>query len=216
MMLLLLVLLAVCAVFAGTDVWYFVRAFVLVATEKRRLNRLKKLGKLKETAAKNLLNVHSTEGIVLPSDLDFMMHMNNSKYLRECDFGRFRMFYRTGMWDALERRSSSVVAAAITIRYRRSLHLFQRFAIKTRIVHWSTNNLYVEQRIEDASSTFVQAVALVKMVFLGASVDDVIGDICDKTVSPPPTDELRQWIEYNRLSSEKLRRQVGKDGEKKN
>ena len=93
--------------------------------------------------------------------------------------------------------------------------MFQRFAIKTRIVHWSSSNLYVEQLIEDASSGFVQAVALVKMAFLGASVDDVIGEICDKTVSPPPTDELRQWIEYNRLSSEKLRRQVGKDGEKK-
>lgn len=213
----LYLLLGLCVVlFAGTDVWYFVRVFVLVYTEKRRLNRLEKLGKLEEMVSNNLLKVHSIEGIVLPSDLDFMMHMNNSKYLRECDFGRFRMFYRTGIWSALEKRKSSVVVAASTMRYRRSLNLFQRFTIKTRIMYWTTDSLYVEQIIEDASSGFAHAVMLVKMAFLGARTADVISEVSDKAVSPPIDDGLREWIEYNRLSSEKFRRQIGKDGIKKN
>ena len=212
---LLILFLALCLVlFAGTDAWYFVRGFILVCIEKRRLNRLEKLGMLEETAATNLLKVHSIGGIVLPSDLDFMMHMNNSRYLRECDFGRFRLFYRTGLWSALDKRKSSCVLAASTMRYRRSLHLFQRYLIKTRIVHWSTDSLYLEQCMEDASSGFVHAVMFAKLAFIGARAVDVLRDISDKAVSPPPSDGLREWIEYNRLSSEKLRRQIDKEGEK--
>lgn len=214
-MLLFLILVLCVVLFAGIDVWYFVRGFILVYGEKRRVNRLEKLGILKETDAKNLLEVHNVGGIVLPSDLDYMFHMNNSKYLRECDFGRFRLFYRSGLWKALGRKKATSVLAASTIRYRRSLQLFQRYTIKTRIVHWTSDSVYLEQCIEDASSGFVHAVMFAKMAVIGAKADDVIKDISDKAVSPPPSDGLREWMEYNRLSSEKLRRQTGKGGEKK-
>ena len=33
-----------------------------------------------------------TKGVFMPSDLDFNLHMNNSKYLRELDFGRFSLY----------------------------------------------------------------------------------------------------------------------------
>ena len=202
-------ILVLCALlFAGTDVWYFIRGFILVLTEKRRQKRLKKLGKLKETDANNLLKVHNVGGIVLPSDLDFMLHMNNSRYLRECDFGRFRLFYRTGLWRALHQSKATSVLAASTIRYRRSLHLFQRYTIKTRIVHWTADSVYLEQCIEDASSGFVHAVMFAKMAFIGAKVVNVIKDISDQAVSPPASDGLSEWIAYNRLSSEALRRHL--------
>ena len=40
----------------------------------------------------------------LSTDLDFMLHMNNARYLRECDFGREFLLMRTGILRAISKR----------------------------------------------------------------------------------------------------------------
>ncbi|CAI7991887.1 Protein THEM6 [Geodia barretti] len=67
---------------------------------------------------------YDLDGIVLPSDLDHMLHMNNSKYLREMDFGRVGMFFERGVYAAVLRNGGSFSLAAHCLRYRRSLIAF--------------------------------------------------------------------------------------------
>ncbi len=61
------------------------------------------------------------------------MHMNNSRYLRECDFGRFNLWVSTGVWDAIHRLKGSVTLGGNTIRFRRSLRLFDRYQIRSKV-----------------------------------------------------------------------------------
>eukprot|EP00731_Ephydatia_muelleri_P030709 Em0022g223a len=72
--------------------------------------------------------------------------MNNSKYLREMDFGRVAMFQERGIYDTLVAlKAKRLVVAALSIRYRRSLRLFDRFTLKTRIIYWEAEAMYIEQ-----------------------------------------------------------------------
>ena len=75
--------------------------------------------------------------------------MNNSKHLRELDFGRFGLYIDKGLWEILIRRSAVFLVNAISIRYRRSLQLFQKFEVHTKILAWDEKVLYLEQRLID-------------------------------------------------------------------
>ena len=64
-----------------------------------------------------------TKGMVMPIDLDFNLHMNNSKYLRELD-----LYVDQGLREILIRGAVFLVNA-ISIRYRHSLQLFQKIEV---------------------------------------------------------------------------------------
>ena len=64
-----------------------------------------------------------TKGMAMPIDLDFNLHMNNSKYLRELD-----LYIDQGLREILIRCAVFLVNA-ISIRYRHSLQLFQKIEV---------------------------------------------------------------------------------------
>jgi hypothetical protein len=56
---------------------------------------------------KNVFSETVIHGRCWPNDLDLNWHMNNSRYLRECDFGRISILFETGLWNALLKRKKS-------------------------------------------------------------------------------------------------------------
>ena len=40
----------------------------------------------------------SVLGLCWTTDIDYFLHMNNGRYLREMDFGRFNFYFRTGLF----------------------------------------------------------------------------------------------------------------------
>ncbi|XP_018098257.1 protein THEM6-like [Xenopus laevis] len=79
------------------DVWYFIRGTLVVL--KSRI----------QPVVKDLLKEHSYLGKVLPHDLDFLLHMNNSRYLREADFARFALYTHSGLFQAMHSLGCSMV-----------------------------------------------------------------------------------------------------------
>jgi acyl-CoA thioesterase FadM len=73
---------------------------------------------------------------VWPGDIDPLLHVNNGVYLSMLDVARVDMFLRARAFGVLRSRRLYPVVAAQTIRYRRSLRLFERFEVVTRIVGW--------------------------------------------------------------------------------
>ena len=147
-----------------------------------------------------------TKGVFMPSDLDFNLHMNNSKYLRELDFGRFGLYIDKGLWEILIRRGAVFLVDAISIRYRCSLQLFQKFEVHTKILAWDEKVLYLEQRLITTSDNFVAAIALVKMAIKGITTPELIRIMCGQVIaSPAPSSELKMWQESINLSSKHLR-----------
>ncbi|KAL5460565.1 hypothetical protein EMCRGX_G034017 [Ephydatia muelleri] len=155
-------LAAIGVAFAFVDVWYFLRTIGTVL--KIKLRRRVLLSRWKSCQEEDILKEYRIHGVVLPSDIDFQLHMNNSKYLREMDFGRVAMFQERGIYDTLVAlKAKRLVVAALSIRYRRSLRLFDRFTLKTRIIYWEAEAMYIEQSFV-ASDGFITTVTLGKLV----------------------------------------------------
>ena len=194
-----LILVGLLLIFLFTDVWYAIRTLVILLPVFLR----------RKKAVLTIDDIHKPQrlrGIVLPSDLDINMHMNNSRYLRECDFGRVHIWFVSGFYQAMRKLKGYVVVSAINVRYRRSLVLFQRYEVQTKFLCWEGDAMYLEQRIVTRDG-FIAAIAYVKGVVRGTKMEDIFAELFkDKVVtSPPPPPEIVAWQESISLSSQKLR-----------
>ncbi|GAB6023937.1 hypothetical protein CHUAL_008667 [Chamberlinius hualienensis] len=150
-------------------------------------------------------------GICTTTDLDFLCHMSNSRYLRELDFGRVTFVVRNGVFGALKKAGGDLALGAMTIRYRRSVTLFQVFRVKTKVVSWDDRYIYVEQRLETIHDNFTRAIAYFKVVLVNyPSANDLFKELgYPQEKSPVPPPELASWIEFNDLSSKSLQKERG-------
>ena len=191
--------------FAYVDVWYLIRFFVMIYLGRQRRRDLHKSPYTK----KELTRTSVTSGIVLPSDIDAFLHMNNSKYMREFDLCRASMAAEIGFIDIVQKHGGFFAMNAGSIRYRRSMKLFQRYTIETQIVGWDDDSIYMEQRMKSKNG-FVSALLLSKFAVRGITVEKCISEMCgDFVPSPEPSPDMKAWIESVDLSSKKLRSEAG-------
>lgn len=171
MLLLLLLLGAALLLFCSLDVWYFLRGarvFIEAWFQPRIWD---------------ILAEQSIDGMVLPHDLDYMGHMNNSRYLRECDFARFHHYMRNGLFMASFKLGAKMVVGASTIRYRRSLAFREAFEIRTKVLGWDDKAFYLEQRFVSKKDGFVSAIMLCRQNMVHHSPESIIEFTCKKKVS---------------------------------
>jgi len=83
---------------------------------------------------------------VLPTDLDFLGHMNNGVYLSIADLGRMDLLVRSGVWASFQKLGYYPVVASETITFRKSLQPWQRFDLDSRVVGYDAKAVYIEQR----------------------------------------------------------------------
>ena len=96
---------------------------------------LRLLGMVLATRRRGRLHLWDTARIsfrVLPTDLDVLGHMTNSRYLALMDIGRLDMMRRSGAWAEVKCRRWYAVVAGQTIAYRKSLNPWQRVDLYTR------------------------------------------------------------------------------------
>ncbi|XP_078401646.1 protein THEM6-like [Cetorhinus maximus] len=180
--------------FAFFDLWYFIRgALVFLVTSF-------------EIPVKDILKEQTVRGIVLMQDIDFLGHMNNSRYLRECDFARVSLYIRNGIFNVTRKLKANMVLGAATIRYRRSLRLFEQFKIRSRILCWDEKAFYIEQEFISCRDSFVCATMLCRQNVLYSTPDKLLQILCKRKVECPDfTEELQLWIKYNLANSAKLK-----------
>lgn len=183
------------AAFALFDVAYFIR--IITTLLFYILTGIKRMHILEDSVI---------NGICWTSDLDANWHMNNSRYLRECDFARMKFFLEKNIWKGLRKLKASIINGGSTIRYRKSLQFLDFFQIRSKVLYWDSKAFYVEHKIIETKTNFVSAIALVKMVVKGASPDSVLSAMGLTITSPVPPLELKRFIELNEISSEKLRK----------
>ncbi|XP_028831878.1 protein THEM6 [Denticeps clupeoides] len=186
--------------FGSLDVWYFLRGIWVVVKAWW------------QGPVKDVLAEQTVVGRVLPHDLDYMGHMNNARYLRECDFARFVYYTRSGMFRAVHALRASMVVGASTIRYRRSLELGEAFDLRSRIVTWDDKSFYVEQRFISQKDGFISAVMLSRQNVIRSTPEKILELLCKRKVECPdiPSD-LQHWIEFISASSQALRAECGLD-----
>ncbi|RYG60098.1 MAG: acyl-CoA thioesterase [Alphaproteobacteria bacterium] len=121
-----------------------------------------------------------------PADLDTLLHMNNSRYLAIMDIARIDLITRCGLWKKLRSRGHYPIVEAQTIRYRKSIKLFQRFTIVTHIQGWDEKSFYLTQTFMRGNE--IVAEAMLKGRFLKSTRGTV-----------PPAD-IMEMAGYPRLS----------------
>ncbi|XP_068702368.1 protein THEM6-like [Montipora foliosa] len=153
-----------------------------------------------------------TNFVVLPSDVDLNLHMNNARYLRECDFGRINFWITSGMMNVMRKNKCCVTIAASSVRYRRSLELFQKVVLTTRVLAWDETAFYLEQRFSDFGG-FVYAVVITKNTLVQGSKaerrnspSELVQLLTGWNVqSPTIPQDLHLWIQFNQTSSTMLK-----------
>jgi len=139
------------------------------------------------------------------TDIDFMAHMNNGKYFREMDFGRFDYYFRTGCSAYIEgHKGMYVVQHGASIRYRRSINLLVPFKLVTRLVFWDEKSLFFEQKFVTLHDGFIRAIALCKNTVVGGSVKDMLASL-GHHIPPACPEEVVLWLKSQEVSSARLR-----------
>ena len=90
------------------------------------------------------------------ADDDTYRHLNNGRYLTLCDLGRYEMVVQSGMYGVMRERGWLPVVAAATVKYRRSLELWDRFVLTTRIVYWDEKWFYIEHGFEKDGTLYAK------------------------------------------------------------
>jgi len=147
-----------------------------------------------------LLGPVDTQFRVLPNDLDALLHMNNGVYLTLMDLGRTDLLLRSDAFSKLRKKGWYPVLAGETIRFKKSLTLFQRFTIRTRVVGWDERSIYLEQQFIAKDKLIAKAV--VDARFLSKSGERILPpqlmEFLELTDSMPDMPEwVASWIKSN-------------------
>lgn len=148
-----------------------------------------------------------TQFRVWPNDLDALLHVNNGVYLTLMDLGRTDLLLRSNAYHAVRKQGWYPVLAAETIRFKKSLTLFQKFTIRTRVVGWDERSIYLEQQF--LSKGKLVAKAVVDARFLkkkGGNVApaELLAFLNIEHNRPDLPDWVATWVQSNRQMTMEL------------
>ena len=130
---------------------------------------------------------------VMPGDLDLLGHVNNGIYLSLMDLGRMDLMIRSGKWKQLNRLGWYPVAASVSITYRRSLRLWERYTLETKVIGFDDKAMYVEQRFVRDNEVYVDAIMRAR--FLKKSGGTVtVAEMGALAEIDPATMPIPEWI----------------------
>jgi Predicted thioesterase len=138
-------------------------------------------------------DVARTRFRVLPTDLDILRHMNNGVYLSIFDIGRFDLLQRSGIWQIFKREGWYPVVASETITFRKSLTLWRRFTVESRILGFDEKAVYLEQRAVVDGEIYSQA--FIRGRFLKRTGGTVsVLELLDAVGVVPAGDGVPEWL----------------------
>ncbi len=134
---------------------------------------------------------------VWPSDLDFLMHMTNSKYFALMDLSRVNFMVASGMWKQVSARGWYPVVAAQWMDYYRSLAVFQKFTVETSVESWDDKFVYLRQDFISSGKTCASALVCARFLKKsggGVNPDELIEAMGETGItSPEISDEIKAW-----------------------
>jgi len=98
------------------------------------------------------------------TDIDFNMHMTNSRYHSFMDLSRVDMTMRSGAWPRVRQEGMLPALGSSSIRFRRAIRPLQKFTITCRMLSWDEKWIYMEHRFLAEGDVF--AIAVVKAAFI--------------------------------------------------
>lgn len=119
--------------------------------------------------------------VVLPGDIDFQFHMNNSVYNLESEFCRAEWHIRTRFVEHCRSQKWRVSNGGVSFQFLRELRLFEIYRTRTRLIAFDKKWIGLETVFETGplASPVTHAVGFCRVV-----VKESSGSQKGKTVSP--------------------------------
>jgi len=132
----------------------------------------------------------------MPWDLDIFLELNNGRVLTLFDLGRFNLAIRTGLGKILKEKSWGLVVAGSTIRYRRRVKMFEKIIIRTQVVAFEEQWIYIVQSMwvkgQPASSVLLRTGITSKGKVIHS--DEVLDVMGISGLKQEPSEWLKAWI----------------------
>ncbi|EAR26230.1 hypothetical protein A20C1_10124 [marine actinobacterium PHSC20C1] len=150
-------------------------------------------------SALGIRDVGSMSFRVLPTDIDVLRHMNNGVYFSLMDIGRMDLLIRAGGWQKLSAKGYYPVMANETISFRKSLDLWKKYDLETRVVGYDEKAVFVEQRFVVDGQIYAQAMTrarFLKRTGGTVSVAELLETIGWDSPAPVMPDWVQEWADH--------------------
>jgi YbgC/YbaW family acyl-CoA thioester hydrolase len=151
----------------------------------------------KAVPGRAVLDPSVTRMRVRPGDLDLYLHVNNGTYLQMMDVARSNYIADLGGFPLLQEKGWYPVVAASAMNYRRSLQLWDRFEITTRVLGWDERVVYLEQVFSRRGDLCARGLVAGRFLARGSGervpAPAVVGLLGDGLVSPELPDDVAAW-----------------------
>ena len=128
-----------------------------------------------------------------PSDVDILRHINNGVYLTLADFGRYDLLVRSGVWANLTRLRWYPVVANATISYRKSIQVWQKYVLETRLIGVDAVAAYLEQRFTVDGEVYARLILRTRFLKrAGGTVS--VAELSEALGVDPSSLTLPDWI----------------------
>ncbi|KAG7268800.1 hypothetical protein CRUP_012607 [Coryphaenoides rupestris] len=123
----------------------------------------------------------------------------------QCDFARFSLYIRNGVFKALRALGANMVVGASTIRYRRPLCVGEGFELRSRVVTWDDKGSFSTK-----DGLVCAPVMYCRQKHHTHSPDKVLQYLCKRKVECPEfPEDLQHWVNFISASSQALRAEGG-------
>ncbi|MEZ3160355.1 acyl-CoA thioesterase [Microbacterium sp. BWT-B31] len=142
----------------------------------------------------------------MPTDIDLLRHMNNGRYASLFDLGRFDLLVRTGMWDIIQERGWYPVVASESITFRKSLQLWQRFTIESRLHGHDDKSTYLMHRAVVDGEIYAEMLVRARFLRRGGGIvplEELFEAMGRPDDLAPLEPWMAQWAEASALPSTK-------------
>ena len=153
------------------------------------------------------MRVMDTDRVTLrvwPYDIDWNMHMNNSRYQSYMDYARLRAVVRCGVMEQVLGKHWAPLVGGVLMTFRRSLHIWEQYNLETRIRCWDDRWFYIEQNFYGRQG--LATAAWVKALFRDPKTGNVPPQQLLESVEPGITSPAipRSMTEWNESTRDQL------------
>ena len=156
----------------------------------------KEMVKFRNAPRLGLFDVHVSDHICWPWDLDLWVELNNGRTLTLYDLGRVPMGRRLGLADALRRHRWGITVAGSCPRYRKRIRMFDRVRMRSRLIGWDARFFYIEQgmwvRGDCAGHVLIRSAVTSESGIVAPA--QVVAELGHGPDSPALPDWVQSWI----------------------
>jgi acyl-CoA thioesterase FadM len=139
----------------------------------------------------------------LPTDIDFNIHLNNSRYMMLADLGRIDILLRAGLITLARKNSWAPMMGGLQSVYARQIRLWRRFEVVSSIETWEGTQVIGKHRFvlddgETAALILTTAGVYDRKARRFLGIDEVVAALGRSAQPRPPTEAERIFMASHR------------------